>query len=69
MRQISWQLNQERILSPSGKAVWGVSTIGRLIRNEAYVGRTYYNRTTSTLGYHPAKRARQTRRPRDQWIR
>ena len=68
MRQISWQLNQERILSPSGKAVWGVSTIGRLIRNEAYVGRTYYNRTTSTLGHHPAKRARQTRRPRDQWI-
>ena len=68
MRQISWQLNQERILSPSGKAVWGVSTIGRLIRNEAYVGRTYYNRTTSTSGHHPAKRARQTRRPRDQWI-
>ena len=68
MRQISWQLNQDLVPSPSGKAVWGVSMIGRLIRNEAYVGRAYYNRTASVLDRHPAKAKRQIRRPRDQWI-
>jgi site-specific DNA recombinase len=68
MRQITWQLNQDLVPSPSGKAVWGVSTIGRLIRNEAYVGRAYYNRTAAVSGRHPGKGARQVRRPRDQWI-
>jgi site-specific DNA recombinase len=68
MRQITWQLNQDLVPSPSGKAVWGVSTIGRLIRNEAYVGRAYYNRTAVVSGRHPGKGARQVRRPRDQWI-
>ena len=68
MRQISWQLNQELVPSPSGKAIWGVSVIGRLIRNEAYIGRAYYNRTASVLDRHPAKAKRQVRRPRDQWI-
>ena len=68
MRQISWQLNQDLVPSPSGKAVWGVSMIGRLIRNEAYVGRAYYNRTASVLDRHPTKAKRQIKRPRDQWI-
>jgi site-specific DNA recombinase len=68
MRQITWQLNQDSVPSPSGKAVWGVSTIGRLLRNEAYVGRVYYNRTACVLDRHPGKGARQVRRPRDQWI-
>src|ERR1700674_1580198 len=35
MRQIALQLNQDSVPSPSGKAVWGVSTIGRLLRNES----------------------------------
>ena len=68
MRQITWQLNQDLVPSPSGKAVWGVSTIGRLIRNEVYVGRAYYNRTAAVAGRHPVKGSRQVRRPRDQWI-
>ena len=68
MRQITWQLSQDRIPSSSGKTVWGVSTIGRLLRNEAYIGRAYYNRTASVLHRHPGKGARQVRRPRDQWI-
>jgi site-specific DNA recombinase len=68
MRQISWQLNQDLVPSPSGKAVWGVSMIGRLIRNEAYLGRAYYNRTVSVLDRHPTKAKRQIKRPRDQWI-
>ena len=68
MRQISWQLSRDRVPSPSGKAVWEVSVIGRLIRNEAYVGRAYYNRTASVSGHRPGKGTRQVRRPRDQWI-
>ena len=68
MRQITWQLNQDRVPSPSGKAIWGVSTIGRLLRNEAYVGRVYYNRTASVLDRHPGKGTRQVRRPREQWV-
>ena len=68
MRQITGHLNQDGVPSPSGKAIWGVSTIGRLLRNEAYVGRVYYNRTTSVLNRRPGKGTRQVRRPRDQWI-
>ncbi len=68
MRQITWQLNQDLVPSPTGKAVWSVSTIGRLIRNEAYVGRAYYNRTAAVLDRRPTKAKRQVRRPRDQWI-
>jgi site-specific DNA recombinase len=68
MRQISWQLSQDLVPSPSGKAVWGVSVIGRVIRNETYVGHAYYNRTASVSDRHPAYAKRQIRRPRDQWI-
>ena len=68
MRQITWHLSQDSVPTPSGKAIWGVSMIGRLLRNEAYVGRVYYNRTTSVLNRSPAKGARQTRRPHEEWI-
>src|ERR1700675_2094863 len=68
IRQITWQLNQDGVVSPSGKAMWGPSTIGRLLRNEAYVGRVYYNRTASVADRHLVKGARQVRRPADQWI-
>jgi site-specific DNA recombinase len=68
IRQITRQLNQDGVASPSGKAIWGPSTIGRLLRNEAYVGRVYYNRTASVADRHLVKGARQVRRPADQWI-
>jgi len=68
MRQIALVLRQDLVPSPSGKGVWGVSAIGRLLRNEAYVGRAYYNRTESVSDRRPAKAKRQVRRPRDQWI-
>jgi site-specific DNA recombinase len=68
MRTITRRLNAAGIPSPTGKAVWGTSTIGRLLRNEAYVGRVYYNRTEVGLDRQPGHRARQVRRPREQWI-
>lgn len=67
-RQIALHLNRDGIPSPSGKATWGPSTIGRILRNEAYVGRVYYNRTESVVDPRPGKRTRQVLRPREQWI-
>lgn len=66
-REITRRLNAEGVSTPTGKPVWGTSTIGRILRNEAYVGRVYYNRTqaTPTPGRrHPVQRPR----PRDEWI-
>ena len=68
MRQIAIGLNRDGIRSPTGRAVWGVSTIGRILRNEAYIGRVYYNRTETVAPRRQAKKGRQVQRPRDQWI-
>jgi len=35
-RAIVRRLNLDHVPSPTGKAVWGTSTIGRLLRNESY---------------------------------
>lgn len=42
-RQIVHRLAADQVPSPSNKPMWGTSTISRLLRNEAYVGRVYYN--------------------------
>lgn len=72
MRQIAHHLHDRAIPSPTGKPVWGVSTIGRLLRNEAYVGTVYYNRREAIDGNGPrGARTRKTRyreRPREEWI-
>ena len=39
MRQITRGLNRDGIRAPAERAVWGVSSIGRILRNEAYIGR------------------------------
>jgi site-specific DNA recombinase len=67
VRRLAKALAAEHIISPDGKAVWPFATIWRLLRNEAYVGRLYWNRTHTS--YDPALgRLRQTRRPRQDWI-
>ena len=68
MRQITKGLNYDGIGSPSGKAVWGASTIARILRNEAYIGRVYANRTEAVPDRHTPGKTRQVKRPRDQWI-
>jgi len=68
IRQITRCLNDDRVSSPSGKEIWGFSTICRLLRNEAYVGRAYYNRNASVVDRRAGKSTRQIRRPREQWI-
>lgn len=68
-RQIVRGLAADGIVSPMGKPLWSTSTIGRLLRNEAYVGRVYYNRTEAVAAPAGATRPTvQRRRPREDWI-
>jgi site-specific DNA recombinase len=67
-REIVRRLNLDHVPSPTGKAVWGTSTIGRLLRNESYRGRAYYNRTESIPDARARRRTRQVLRAREQWI-
>jgi len=67
LRHLAVALSAEGIASPEGKPVWRLSTICRLLRNEAYAGRLYWNRTQTS--YDPALgRTRATPRPREEWI-
>ena len=69
IRQICRQLNAAAVPTPTGsRAVWGTSTVTRLLRNEAYIGRVYYNRTETIPDRRPGRRSRQVPRPRDEWI-
>jgi len=52
IRELSRRLNTDRIPSPTGKAIWGHSTLSRLLRNEAYIGRVYFNRTETITARH-----------------
>jgi site-specific DNA recombinase len=67
LRNLAVTLSNEGIASPEGKPVWRLSTICRLLRNEAYAGRLYWNRTQTS--YDPALgHNRATLRPRQEWI-
>jgi site-specific DNA recombinase len=68
VRQICRRLNADAIPSPTGKPTWGASTISRLLRNEAYIGRIYYNRTESVPNPRPTRQPLQVPRDRDEWI-
>ncbi|HEY8557540.1 MAG TPA: recombinase family protein, partial [Actinomycetes bacterium] len=69
MRELTRRLNADQVASPTGKPVWGVSTVGRLLRNEAYVGRVYYNRTELVPAAKPGRRpTRQRPRDRNEWV-
>jgi site-specific DNA recombinase len=71
IRQIAHDLHDRGIPSPTRKPIWGTSTIGRLLHNEAYIGTVYYNRRETIDGNGARGRARKTRyreRPREEWI-
>ena len=53
IRQIAHDLHDRGIPSPTGKPIWGTSTIGRLLHNEAYIGTVYYNRRETLEGNGP----------------
>ena len=68
IREICRRLNADAVPSPSGKPTWNHSTVSRLLRNEAYVGRVYYNRTEMVPDPRPGRGNRQLPRNRDDWI-
>jgi Recombinase/Recombinase zinc beta ribbon domain len=69
IRQICRQLNADAVPTPTGsRAVWGTSTLDRILRNEAYIGRTYFNRTEAVPARRPGHHSRQVPRPRADWI-
>ena len=72
IRQIAFDLLERGIPSPTGKPIWGTSTITRLLSNEAYIGTVYYNRREHFEGNgRRGARNRKTRsreRPREEWI-
>jgi site-specific DNA recombinase len=69
IRQICRQLNADAVPTPTGsRSVWGTSTLGRILGNEAYIGRTYFNRTEAVPDRRPGHRSRQVPRPRSEWI-
>ena len=69
IRQICRQLNADAVPTPAGsRTVWGTSTLDRLLRNEAYIGRTYFNRTEAVPDRRPGHHSRQVPRPRADWI-
>ncbi|HYA51216.1 MAG TPA: recombinase family protein, partial [Streptosporangiaceae bacterium] len=68
VREICRRLNADAVPSPTGKPTWGHSTLCRLLRNEAYIGRVYYNRTESVPDQRPTRHTRQVPRDRHEWI-
>jgi site-specific DNA recombinase len=70
MRQIMRDLNAHQIPTPTGKTEWWHSTVCRVLSNEAYIGRVYFNQT-ETVPATPAggrHRTAQRKRPREEWI-
>ena len=67
IRRIVIDLGAEGVASPDAKSHWVLATVGRMLRNEAYVGRLYWNRTHTSFDA-ALRRNRQRRRPREEWI-
>jgi site-specific DNA recombinase len=68
-REIVRRLHADGVPPPTGKRpIWGTSTISRILHNEAYVGRVYFNRTESVAGPRSSRHPKQVTRPRAEWI-
>lgn len=69
MRQIARGLAADHVPTPKkGNGIWGTSTLARVLRNEAYIGKVYFNRTEVVPDPRPGHRHRQVPRPREEWI-
>lgn len=67
LRQIALALNREQIPTPTGRR-WISSTVGRILRRSAYVGRAAVNTTKMVHDRGPGARPRQVPRPPEEWI-
>jgi Recombinase len=60
IRKIAQRLYADDIPTPRGRhGVWGVSTLCRLLRNEAYVGRVYFNPTETVPDPRSTRKTKQ----------
>ena len=69
LREIIRRLAADGFPPPAGRdRLWRTSTLSKLLRNEAYIGRVYFNRTEAVPDPRPGKRSKQVPRPREDWI-
>jgi site-specific DNA recombinase len=69
IREIVRRLHADAVPPPTGqRPVWGTSTISRILHNEAYIGRVYFNRTEAVPDHRPGRHSKQIPRPRTEWI-
>ena len=72
VRQIALRLTESAHVTATGLPRWGISTVTRMLHNEAYIGTMYYNRHESvTCDPRSTSRRRPTRlqeRPTAEWI-
>jgi DNA invertase Pin-like site-specific DNA recombinase len=64
LREIIRRLAADQIPPPTSRdRLWRPSTLSNLLRNQAYIGRVYVNRTEAVPDPRPGKRSRQVPRP------
>jgi len=74
VRQIALRLTDSPHLTATGHQRWGPSTVDRMLHNEAYIGRMYFNRHESvdadprTTSRHRRTKTRTRWRPAGDWI-
>jgi len=74
VRQIALRLTESPHLTATGRQRWGPSTVDRMLHNEAYIGRMYFNRHEALAGDPKTRSGRRqiksrTRcRPTSEWI-
>ncbi len=74
IRQIALRLTESAHPSATGLRRWAYSMVGRLLRNEAYIGTLYFNRyellggDATTAGPRRRTKRRTRRRPVSEWI-
>src|SRR3954452_25589472 len=69
LREIIRRLAADGVPPPAcGARLWSTSTLSKLLRNEAYLGRVYFNRTEAVRDPRPGRRNKQVPRPREDWI-
>lgn len=77
IRKVIKRLNEEKIYPRRSKRLfWNCSTLGRLIRNGAYIGTSYFNKSMAVAPENPkslekykkVKKTSRRVRPKDDWI-
>ena len=68
MRCICRRLYEDGALSPTGKSVWSIACLSKMLSNPTYVGRALYNRHQALPPTNGRKSTRNKLRPQAEWI-